>query len=66
MSKTPDSTVFPHWENPHICCACALLEPFHEHDGVMYYTCPHAPAEDQCICDPHHPACPRYIPKKTD
>lgn len=55
-----------HWENPRICATCALLEPYHEHDGVMYYTCPHAPAEYACITDPHQPACTLYSPKKTD
>jgi len=55
MSKTPDSTDFPHWENPRICCTC------------IHY------AGAECRCNliafhfpPEHPACPRYIPKKTD
>lgn len=52
-----------HWENPRICATCALLEPYHEHDGVMYHTCPHAPAEYACITDPHQRACKHYTPK---
>ena len=26
MSKNPDSTDFPHWENPRICCTCIYYQ----------------------------------------
>lgn len=53
MSKTPDSTDFPHWENPRICVTC-----LHYQQNRCNLAAFRFPAE--------HPACPRYIPKKTD
>lgn len=55
MSKTPDSTDFPHWENPRICASCQLFENC-KYNGDPYF------CEDASEPNP----CSRFTPKQTD
>ena len=63
MSKTPDSTNFPHWENPRICCTCLY---FYRNTADTIHPGIPACAMRQHTRGEHHRACGYYSPKKTD